>query len=87
MAGVLMFSKVYGIIDKMEELALEIKRTWVYGLVIDCPMGKALDNCPAQSVRRLPLEERIAMVRQMEEIQLQEILMHHKRCFKEREKA
>ena len=69
----------------MDKLALEIKMTWVLGLMIDCPMGKALDNCPAKGIRRLPLEEKISKVKQMEESQLQEIIMHHRRCLKERE--
>ena len=69
----------------MDKLALQIKMTWVLGLMVDCPLGKALDNCPAKDIRRLPLEERVVMVKQMEEIQLQEIIIHHKQCFKERE--
>ena len=68
----------------MDEIALQIKRTWVLGLIIDCPLGKALDTCPAKHIRNLPLEERVALVKAMEQSQLQEIIMDHKQCFKER---
>jgi len=42
----------------MDELTFEQKQTWVKGLLIDCPMGKPLDNCPAKDVRKSPIEER-----------------------------
>ena len=66
-------------------LALEDKVTWVQGLMIDCPRGKALESCPAKDVRMLPLPERLALVKQMVESQLDEIITHHKRCLRERE--
>ena len=71
------------IMNHMDKLTLEIKMTRVLGLMIDCPMGKALDNCPAKNVRTLPLQERIALVKQMEESQLNEIITHHRQCLKE----
>ncbi len=66
-------------------LAQEDKVIWVQGLMIDCPMGKALESCPAKDVRTLPLRERLALVKQMDEGQLDEIITHHKQCLRERE--
>ena len=63
------------------------KLNWVLGLMIDCSFGKALETCPANDVRALPLKERFALARQMEESQLDEIIAHHRRCLKEREEA
>ena len=63
------------------------KLNWVIGLMIACPFGKALETCPANDVRALPLKERLALARQMEESQLDEIIAHHRRCLKEREEA
>ena len=71
--------------NNMNELTFENKEIWVQGLVIDCPLGKALDACPAKDVRTLPLKERFALVKQMEESQLDEIIVHHRQCLKERE--
>ncbi len=69
----------------MEGLTFKNKQIWVQGLMIDCPMGKALKTCPAKDVRALPLQERLTMVKQMEENQLDEIIAHHRGCLKERE--
>jgi len=69
-----------------ELLSLENKVIWVQGLMIDCPMGKALETCPAKDVRALPLRERLALVKQMEENRLDEIITHHRRCLRERER-
>ena len=69
----------------MHGLTFEEKLIWVQGLMINCPMGKALETCPAKDVRAIPLKERLALTKQMEESQLDEILAHHRRCLKERE--
>ncbi len=71
--------------NHMDGLTLENKRTWVLRLMIDCPMEKALETCPAKDVRVLPLEEKLALVNQMEESHLDETITHHRRCLKERE--
>ena len=71
--------------NHMDGLTLENKKTWVLRLMIDCPMGKTLETCPAKDVRVLPLEERLALVKQMEESHLDEIIAHHRRCLKERD--
>ena len=69
----------------MNELNLETKEIWVQGLLIHCPMGKALDTCHAKELRKIPLQERLALVKQMEETQLDAIIDLHKRCLSERE--
>ncbi len=69
----------------MYRFTFEEKQIWVQGLMMDCPMGKALETCPAKDVRTLPLKERFALVMQMEESQLDEIIAQHRRCLKERE--
>jgi len=61
------------------------KKTWVQGLMVECPFGKALATCPAKDLRVLPIEERFKLVRQMEESQIDEIITHHRQCLKERE--
>ena len=68
----------------MEVIALQTKRTWTLGLIVDCPFGKALDTCPAKEIRKLPLEKRVELVKAMDEDQLQEIIMYHKQCSKAR---
>ena len=69
----------------INELSFKNKKDWVWGLMIHCPFGKALKTCPAKDIRVLPLEERLKVVNQMEESQIDEIIAHHKQCLKERE--
>jgi hypothetical protein len=69
----------------MYGLIYENKLMWVQGLMMECPMGKALETCPAKDLRALPLYEGLVLTKQMEESQLDEIISHHRRCLKERE--
>jgi len=69
----------------MIELTLEHKRIWVQGLLIDCPMGKPLENCPARDARALPIAERLNLTTAMDENQLDQIISHHRNCLNRRE--
>ena len=69
----------------INELTLENKKAWVQGLMVDCPFGKPLNTCPAKDLRVLPLNDRFALVKQMDENQINEIILHHERCLEERE--
>jgi len=72
--------------NNMSQLSHETKEIWVQGLLIHCPMGNALDSCPAKDIRKIPLLERLALVKQMEDTQLDAIINLHKRCLFERER-
>ena len=69
----------------MEELSIEYKRTWVKGLLIDCPMGAATDDCPAFDLRAQPIKKRMTAVDSMTDEQVEEVIVHHKQCLKKRE--
>ena len=71
--------------DNTDSLTLANKITWVQGLMVECPFGKALTTCPAKDLRLLPIEERFKLVAQMQENQIDEIIAHHRQCLKERE--
>ncbi len=66
-------------------MELKYKKVWLKGLVISCPFEKALDDCPANEIRKLPLPERMAFVSNMTPQQIDETLTHHKKCKTERE--
>ncbi len=70
----------------MVELTLEQKKIWVKGLVIDCPLGKPLENCPLNDIRKLPIEERLRLACAMDESQLDQIIGYHRKCLFERER-
>jgi len=72
---------------KNDNLTFENKITWVLGLMIDCPLGKAIDSCPLKDYRKLPLNNRFKLVNQMSEDQLNQIILEHNLCIEEREKS
>ena len=66
-------------------MELKYRRVWLKGLVISCPFGKALEDCPANEIRKLPLSERMTVVDNMTDKQVDKTLDHHKNCLAERE--
>lgn len=71
----------------MYKLTDEQKVIWVKGLLIDCPMGKALADCPAKDVRALPIGDRLKLVDEMHPDQITQIIAHHRQCLQQREGA
>ena len=63
------------------------KRIWVKGILVECPFGNSLSNCPANALRNLPLEELIRAVNNMSEDQLEMVIKYHNDCMEERLKS
>ncbi len=60
------------------------KQTWVLGLAVKCPCGEAMNNCPANELRELPLAERFKVARDFGEPLLDAIIEHHENRIKAR---
>lgn len=60
-------------------------RAWVKGLVMGCPFGDPLPDCPLEAMRKLPPAQRLRNVNTMTEEELAVIVSHHKDCLKKRE--
>ena len=69
----------------MKDFPVEQRRTWVIALMIECPLGEALDGCPATGVRGLPLDEVVGLVDELSEEDLNRIIRHHRQCLDTRE--
>jgi len=70
----------------MEQLtSYEHKLTWVQGLLIDCPFGTPLADCPAAEIRSLPIPKRLSIAANLPEPELDNIINHHKNCLAKRE--
>lgn len=69
----------------MTEPTLEETRNWVMSLMIQCPMGAPLDDCPANEARGLPLEDLVKVIADMSEHDLNAIIAHHRECLRRRE--
>ncbi len=67
------------------EYKLRDKRTWVKGILVDCPLGTPLEHCPANKIRDLPLPELVGVVNGLSDGQIDAIIAHHEDCLKQRE--
>lgn len=74
-------------VQALTEFPLDQRRTWVIALMIECPLGEALDGCPAPGVRGLPLDEIVKLVGELSEEELDRIIGHHRQCLDTREWA
>ena len=61
------------------------KRVWAKGLIVECPLGDALEDCPLNEIRKLPLRERLQIIKKMSDEELDEAIAHHEQCLKNRE--
>jgi hypothetical protein len=67
------------------EYKLRDKKTWVKGILVDCPLGTPLDSCPANKIRTLPVHELTKIVNGLPNDQLDAIIEHHENCLKQRD--
>lgn len=60
-------------------------RQWLFGLLIECPMGKALEDCPVEKFRAETPYEKMRIAYELPEEEVKSILIHHRKCLKKRE--
>ncbi len=65
-------------------ITLDDKRIWVRALLLACPMEVALDTCPLQDIRDMPLEDITRISETMAEGKLDEIIAYHQECLSRR---
>ena len=70
----------------MEEHTFEEKKAWLVGLLIDCPFGKVLDDCPVEAIRSVSVFDSFESVRGMGRAKIEEVLVHHQKCLDTRER-
>ncbi len=59
-------------------------RTWAIGLIVHCPFDESLDNCPLSDIRKLPVSERLKIVRKMSDEEINKAIGYHKNCYEKR---
>ena len=62
----------------------EEKRAWAKVLLVKCPFGLELFNCPVKKIRKLPLKERMDLINNMPNKEIDTIIGHHIDCQKTR---
>lgn len=61
------------------------KRTWLWGLLLGCPMRMSLDTCPVQKYRTLPIKQRLQFVNAMDYEEMSYLIGNHEKCLRERD--
>jgi hypothetical protein len=67
----------------MPQRSYNVKQ-WVKGLTLDCPLKDPDPGCPVVELRKLPVEERLALVEKMDREELKSIINHHHTCLNSR---
>jgi len=60
-------------------------RQWLFGLLIECPMGKALDDCPMEKYRAQSPYDKMRIANELPEEEVRSLVAHHRKCLKKRE--
>lgn len=61
------------------------KRAMLLGLFMECPMGTAVEKCPAVEIRKLSVEDRVAIVNGVNEEVVDRLFDQHRICMAARE--
>ena len=63
------------------------RKLWLFGLLLECPMGEPLQGCPVNSLRSLAIQEKLNYLETLSETQINKILEEHTLCLENREKS
>jgi hypothetical protein len=59
-------------------------RIWLKGLVVECPMGKPVADCPLNGLRSLPIPQLNKTVNELSEKTLKNFVDTHRTCYNHR---
>ena len=62
-------------------------RIWIKGLVMECPHGIPVDDCPLNGLRSLPVPEANRIINGISDKQAKLYLQTHRQCYHHRMKA
>ncbi len=60
------------------------KRIWIKGLTLECPLGKALEDCPLNALRHLPVAQMNRTINNLTDDQVNSIVAIHQHCDRDR---
>jgi hypothetical protein len=64
-----------------------LARSYIVGLLVECPFEPNPTDCALQPIRKKPLKERIEWVNQLTDDQVRDIISEHKECLKRKERG
>ncbi|MBN2521578.1 MAG: hypothetical protein JXB17_13785 [Bacteroidales bacterium] len=57
----------------------------IYGLIFGCPFDVENENCPFKKIRQMPLEERVNLIGEMDQLDICNLIETHSKCLYFRE--
>lgn len=60
------------------------KRTWVKGLLAECPFGVALPDCQFKNLRKMSLIDSVRTVNEMPDQDIDALILYHCNCIEAR---
>jgi hypothetical protein len=71
--------------DHMDKQSIEHNWSVMDRLIVGCPMGEAMDDCPARDLRGIPAEKRkIEVHATVTPEQVEDIVVRHRQCLSKR---
>jgi len=68
----------------MKKMKLTYKRTWLFGVLIACPLHKPLDSCPFSYLRYNPRRIQFEYIESLSNSEVETLIHYHKDCFLQR---
>ena len=65
----------------MENRALD-RRVWIKGLAVECPLGKALSDCPLNDTRTLATAQMNHIINNQSDRKVHALYKHHQHCIR-----
>ena len=59
---------------------LSDKKIFIFGLLVACPLGKAMYDCPLEKYRNVSNKERLNYLERFSDEEQDKILQHHHQC-------
>ena len=66
---------------------LHRKRIWIKGLVMECPHGTPVQDCPLNGLRGLPIHEANSVINGLSDQQANDYMKIHRKCYHHRLKT
>jgi len=64
----------------MNTLQLSNKKIFVFGLLMNCPEGEPMVDCPLEKYRKLSIKERLKYLEKLSDKEIDKINKHHHEC-------
>ncbi|MFW5823009.1 MAG: hypothetical protein ACOCU7_06430 [Tangfeifania sp.] len=65
-------------------MKLTYKRTWLFGVLIACPLHKPLKSCPFSYLRNNPRKIQLEYIKSLPDTEVESLIRYHKNCILQR---